>query len=475
MITRLAPWQVYFVYSPITHLFFFGGVAAGKTFAGAEWAIKNILEKPDFTGLIGANTYDQLSQATLRVFLQRLEFYSLDYSIDSMPPPEWGEKRKFKSYKNIILVRNPETKKVTYIFTRVLSKPNPLRGIEFSWYWIDESRDTPENTHDVILGRLRENSWVQGRVTTTTNGEDWCYQRGVKMADRKLYGSMHIRTEEAVKLNIITREYYSAMLKTYSPMMALQELEAQHVNVYGGRAYYSSGPHNRMRRAPWGDAEPNRDRSLIVGCDFNFSPAPMCWVVGQVGPDSYGPEGQYWGECIHWFKELSGVEVSTVEMTQRLISEFPRFFYEVYGDMSGAQGTTSNAGQTDFNQIGNTLSDANCMYTISVEQMHESESRQNPKVRSRVENMNSRLKNALGEIRQTYDPESCPLLDGDFKMVGWKSAVSAGRGKLDDGGNKNRTHASDAAGYAVYKKFPPGVQTELIPSLPSQVREGMQY
>lgn len=449
----------------------YAGIAAGKSFSGSHFAIKHIMSNPEMTGFIGANSYDQLSQASLREMFYWLEYYGFEYVVDRMPPPHWNAKRTLRSYKNVLLVYNPRIEKTTVIFTRVLSDANPLRGIEFSWYWLDETRDTPEYTHDVILGRMRETpNFMKGLITTTTNGEDWSYKRFVLGRDgTKSYGSMHVQTSESLKAGIITEKYYSTLVKSYSPLMALQELDAKHVNILGGKAYYSASDYNRKHTAPWGDSVPNRDRPLIVGCDFNFNPAPCVWMVGQVGPNLFGPDGINFSEKIHWFYEISGVEMSTVAMTFQLLQQFPNYFYRIYGDTSGGVGTTSNAGVTDFDQIAATLADAESVYTIDYFE-DEEQTRANPRVRARVENMNRLLCNAVGERRMTYDPVRCPLLDGDMKMVGWKKTTMAGRGKLDDGGDVQRTHASDGAGYAVYKIFPPGRRAQLIDSLPSTVR-----
>lgn len=468
-VSRLAPWQTGAVRNPWDHFAFFGGVATGKTFTGSHFAIGMIQKYPDMTGFIGANTYDQLSQATLREFFYWLEEYCYEFVVDRRPPNAWGYTRSLKQYNNTVHVRNPKTGKVTLVFTRVLSDENPLRGIEFSWYWLDETRDTPEITHDVVLSRMRETpDFMKGIITTTTNGEDWAYKRFVLGSDSKTYGSMHIPTEYSLKLGIISKKYYETMRKSYSPLMALQELDAQHVNILGGKAYYAASERNRRRIAPWGDAVPNRDRPLVVGCDFNFNPAPCVWMIGQVGPPIYSSDGKiFYGDCIHWFNELSINEASSVDMTFNLLSRFPNFHYQIFGDASGGVGTTSNAGETDYNQIGNTLSDAGASYSIDY---FQGEARTNPKVKNRVENMNSRFCNALGEIRQTYDPVNCPLFDGDVKMVGWKATVNAGRGKLDDGGDCQRTHASDGAGYAVWKIFPPTRMVEVVSSIPSGLR-----
>jgi hypothetical protein len=467
----LAPWQYAAINNPFDHFAMYTGVAGGKTFSGSHFTIAQIIHHPAMTGFIGANTYDQLSQATLRELFYWLELYGLDYVIDCRPPPSWRCGRQLKTYKNTLHVKNPHTDAVTLIFTRVLSFANPLRGIEFSWYWLDETRDTPEDTHDVVLSRLRETpDYVKGIITTTTNGEDWSYRRFVVGADGSTYGSMHVATVESLKLGIITQKYYDTMRKSFSPMMALQELEAQHVNVFGGKAYYAASDANRLHRAPWGDDFPNRERPLVIGCDFNFSPAPCVWMVGQTGPNIFGPDGQDWAEHLHWFGEISGKEMSSIDMTNSLLMNYPDYYYRIFGDVSGGVGTTSNAGETDYHQIGGRLSDVQAAYSIDYFQADAEESRANPRVRSRVENVNLRLKDSTGQIRMTYDPARCPHLDSDFKLVGWKPTTSAGRGKLDDAGNCDLTHATDGAGYAIYKLFPPGRRLTIAPSLPSTLR-----
>lgn len=472
----LAPWQYAAINNPFDHFAMYGGVAVGKSYSGSHFAIQQFIEHPEQTGLIGANTYDQLSQATLRELFYWLDLYRLEYVIDCRPPRHWRCKRKLKDYNNTLHVRNRITGTVSMAFVRVLSNENALRGIEISWYWLDETRDMPEVVHDVVISRMRETpDYVKGLITTTTNGEDWSYKRFVQApragdAADMTYGSMHIPTSESLRLGIITQKYYDTMIKSYSPMMALQELDAQHVNILGGKAYYSFTDRNRQRRAPWGDEHPSRDRPLIIGCDFNFSPAPLVWMVGQVGPRLYSADGIDYSECIHWFRELQAMECSTVRMTTTLLNQFPDYFYRVFGDASGGVGTTSNAGVTDYNQIASTMSDSGAMFSIDYFQADEEESKANPRVRTRVENMNRLACNAVGEIRQTYNPDACPLFDGDMRMVGWKPTTSSGRGKLDDGGDKLRTHASDGAGYVLMKIFPPGQRGAIVDSVPSSIR-----
>lgn len=451
---RVAPWQFVARNAAFEHFAMFGGVATGKSYTGSGYSIDHLIHYPHLTGFIGANTYDQLTQASLREMFRQLEDKRIPFVYNRQPPREWGP-HKFPSYNNMLVARIG--REVAHAFTRVLSDADALRGIEFSWYWLDETRDTPQNTHDVILSRMRESRYRRGLITTTTNGEDWCYQRfGRARRGQHLYGSLHVRTLEAVKAGIITPEYYNTMLQTYSELMIAQELDAQHVNVLGGRAYYAGNEMNRRNRSPWGFRYPDPRYPLIIGCDFNFDPAPHVWVVGQISPC---------GTKIHWFREISGNRISTPEMAMKLVGMYPGFFYRVFGDRSGARATTSNAGKPDYDQMAEVFRIGNIRYSI------DTDTGNNPLVRNRVENMNRLFKDGTGSIRQTYDPEGCPYLDGDVKMVGWKQNVMKGQGKLDNGGDMQRTHASDAAGYAVWKLFPPGSRGRIVSGVPSSLSE----
>jgi hypothetical protein len=128
----------------------------------------------------------------------------------------------------------------------------------------------------------------------------------------------------------------------------------------------------------------------------------------------------------------------------------------VYGDRSGARATTSNAGRHDYAQISEVLAEAGASYTIDSDQGN------NPLVRNRVENMNRLARDARGVTKMTYSPADCPHFDSDVKMVGWKANNLKGQGRLDDGGDRKLTHATDGAGYAVWKLLPYGLRAQLV-------------
>lgn len=450
---NIRDFQAAAIYNPYEHFAFWGGIAVGKTFTGVHFSLECMEQNPELTGMIGANNHDQLSQVSMREMIYWMDEYGYDYEIDSRPPLQ---PKKFKTYKNILSVRTKKNPKIwSHAFTRIMAAPNPLRGTEFSWYWLDETRDTPENTHDVIMSRMRESfTFRKGLITSTTNGEDWSFNRfGKARRGQRRYGSMHVPTDVSVKKGIIAPGFYDTLRGTYSELMAMQELDALHVNVRGGRAYYAFGPWNELSISPWGERIPNRSRPLIVGCDFNYAPAPCVWMVGQLNPE---------GTKIHWYGEVSKTEVSTEEMTGMLLQNWPGFHYRIFGDSSGNRGTTSNAGRHDYSIIAEVMNQNNARFTIDADQA-------NPRVKFRVENMNRLAKNAMGETMLTYSKQNCPLFHGDVKNVGWKPAMFARTERLDSGGDVNRTHATDGGGYAVFKIFPPQYHTFMPGSVASPI------
>src|ERR1051326_1540159 len=125
---KLKPWQQYACFSGKQNFAMIGGVGTGKTYTGSQYSIMKFLAHADKTGLIGANSYDQLSQATLRELFYWLDEYKIPYVMDRQPPKHWGEKKKLKTYRNILSVKIG--RHVAHFFIPVLSDPDSMRGIE---------------------------------------------------------------------------------------------------------------------------------------------------------------------------------------------------------------------------------------------------------------------------------------------------------------------------------------------------------
>lgn len=146
------------------------GQGAGKTEnigIHAGWLIANF---PEIEGFIGANTYGQLSQATLKkAFATWKKYYGWDeydaktnptgfYVVDKIPPAHFETRGvKLKTYSNTISFRNGGL-----IITGSLDNYKVHDGKEFGWAHLDETKDTKESAlTTVILARLRQRGlWV---------------------------------------------------------------------------------------------------------------------------------------------------------------------------------------------------------------------------------------------------------------------------------------------------------------------------
>ena len=64
------------------------------------------------------------------------------------------------------------------ILFRSLDQPNWMRGLELSWFGIDEGRHIDGEAWDILYGRLRQKNYIhRGFVCSTPNGYDWMYQK----------------------------------------------------------------------------------------------------------------------------------------------------------------------------------------------------------------------------------------------------------------------------------------------------------
>jgi hypothetical protein len=136
---------------------------------------------PRARGFIGANTYDQLSGATLKNCYEvwRLVYGLTEYGpdnptgsfvVDRKPPAHFQKYIKFKSYKNVMSFYNG-----AIVVLGSLENYEAQDGKEFAWAHLDETKDTKEvAVKDVITGRLRQRGlWItpEGDLVFMLNDE----------------------------------------------------------------------------------------------------------------------------------------------------------------------------------------------------------------------------------------------------------------------------------------------------------------
>lgn len=140
------------------------GQGSGKSENIGMQTIEVIEVAPKIKGFIGANTYGQLTTATLdRVFttwkrLKGWEEYDKQenpdgvYVIDKKPPAHFKVHHKLKKYGNTISFANG-----CLIFLGSMDNWKALDGKEIGWAHLDETKDTEEKAvRGVIMGRIRQ-------------------------------------------------------------------------------------------------------------------------------------------------------------------------------------------------------------------------------------------------------------------------------------------------------------------------------
>ena len=137
---------------------FLAGIASGKTFTSSLVCADFCINFPKGIGLIGANTYDQLSKSTLKnIFDSWYNIFGwvngITYVVDKIPPEKFIKfGQPLKSYHNTICFDNG-----AMIFTASLDNYKAIDGIEIAWALLDETKDTREEAvKDVIMWRLRQ-------------------------------------------------------------------------------------------------------------------------------------------------------------------------------------------------------------------------------------------------------------------------------------------------------------------------------
>lgn len=137
---------------------FMAGIGSGKSHVIGLIAADFIKNNPELIGFIGANTYRQLSQSTLkRVFDVWKELFGwkkgIEYVVDRTPPAHFKNfGAQLSNYKHTICFRNG-----AMLYTASLDNYKVLDGTEFAYALLDETKDTKEEAvTEVVTARLRQ-------------------------------------------------------------------------------------------------------------------------------------------------------------------------------------------------------------------------------------------------------------------------------------------------------------------------------
>ena len=302
---QLTKSQFNFLTSKKKYVAFVAGLGSGKSFVGSHWAKNKIATERYAPGLICANTYSQLRDATLVTFFSVLDQFNIPYL--------------YNTHRGIITVADRT------IYAKSLDNFNSLRGIEVGWAWVDELRDAKKEAWDVLIGRVRHKNAVnrQIRATTTPNGFDWIYE----LFGKELKPGYEMVTATTLDNPFLPKDYVESLKDSYDELIYKQEVLGQFVNSGYGQVYYAFKRDQHIKPIVKNNGYP-----VYIGMDFNIN--PMTAVALQV----YNNE-------VYVLKEYYIMSSNTDEMAIAIKNDFGNC--QVIPDSTGKALKTSSRGLSD--------------------------------------------------------------------------------------------------------------------------------
>lgn len=240
---------------------FVGGIRAGKTQWGAYEALRQsyLFPRSSNIGWIVSPNY-KMSLVAKRAFEQLA-----------------GEliMTRLKAENVYLLWPTDPQKEPFRVEVKSSYDPDELRGAGVSWIWMDEGAYCPENTWQVLMGRVLDTRGVIF-VTTTPKGMNWVYRDIYvrwQQGDPE-YGMVKARTIENPTLDA---QDVARMYERYGEQEARQELDAEFVS-YSGLVYKEFS--DRHIVAPFQIAPGTR---IVCGIDFGYSDPTVCLWLAEVG------------------------------------------------------------------------------------------------------------------------------------------------------------------------------------------------
>jgi hypothetical protein len=239
----------------------------------------------------------------------------------------------------------------------------------------------------------------------------------------------------------VTREELESAAKELDERIFRQEFEACFENLGVGRAYHAFDREHNVRNLGFSSG-----LGLCWAIDFNMN--PLCSVLAQIH------EG-----AILVLEELILPDSNTLAACEEFLSRTEkwcpggRLAVSIYGDATADQRRTS-ASRTDWEIVKEFFGRHRERFDVVFRVPSV-----NPPVKDRVNCVNAKLRNQVGEYRLLVDRD-CKHLIQDLEQVAWKADPYGNPLGALDKSDAKRTHVSDALGYLVALECPMGVLAE---------------
>jgi PBSX family phage terminase large subunit len=385
-IVNLLRHQLDFLSSQEKFVLLAGGVGSGKTFAGAHFVIQESITDPEPMGLISANTYNQLINATLQTLFAELDNLGLRY--------EYNQQKK--------MLKIEKSKWLTYS----MDNYDMVRGVEVGKLWNDETRDLSYQAFLMLMGRLRDKraKKLKARFTSTPLGFTFLYDYFI--ADKKTDEFRAIKAS-SYDNPYLPESYIESMQASYDEKIFKQEVMGEFLSTTQGRIYYAFDREKHVKRV-----EKHQNYPIWVGMDFNVSPmtAAIC---------------QHYNDTIYVIDEI-WIKNSNTSEAGKYIGQKYGFNLPIVPDSTGRAMKTQGVGMSD--------------HEILRQMGFDVKSTNNP---FRIDRYNT--VNGLLSKNKIVISDKCQRLIKDLEQVTYKEGTS-----LPDTSDSDLTHISDALGYYVY-------------------------
>lgn len=302
----LLPKQHQFIFSKKSKAAYVGGIGSGKSYALAVWLIIQSQKYPKAKGMLCANTYKQLQQATLQTVFFLLNQLSIPY--------------KYNKVDGILIINNQSP-----IYCYSLEKYDNIRGVEVGYIGIDEAAFSCLEAYNVVLGRLRDiNGPLEIKISTTPNGFNWLY-------DLCQQSQIQLITSSSTENKHLPEQYLNSIREQYDEKLLKQELEGLFINTTQGQVYYAFDRKRHIKEFQVSEVAVKR-----AGTDFNVN--PITTVLG------YQENG-----IIYIYDEIYLKDSNTYQLVNELNNRLS-INSEVIPDSTGAARKTSST-KTDHQII----------------------------------------------------------------------------------------------------------------------------
>lgn len=303
-----------FVNNPQRASAYIGGLGSGKTFAGIARGLKfsqQPMKRGQFHGPRGAIlaiNYPVLDDVIMPQFFEMMDGAGL-WKTGKQETSYLASKRKARLIANCGCPNRHVCKHEATILFRSLDRPNWMRGLELTWYFIDEGRHVTGKAWAVLWGRLRQTGYEKaGWVCSTPNGYDWMWEKFHPDSPLMTRGAIWFGASTYANADHLPNEYIDELFKEYEGAFLRQEVFGEFIGVTEGAVFFNFAPDRCIVDVPY-----QNELELFSMWDFGMGDLGVCsfaqieWLSKRLpsGDSEWVPKARLIGciEAKDWVSE----------------------------------------------------------------------------------------------------------------------------------------------------------------------------